>query len=311
VRARRRTILVALGGNALTAAGQRGTYAEQRENAGRVAGMLAELRLAGHRLVVTHGNGPQVGALELQQAAATDEVPPLPLHALGAMTQGFLGYVLVDALGERLPDTPVAALVTRVEVDPDDPAFEHPSKPIGPFYSGREAEELRSERGWKLVEDAGRGWRRVVPSPEPVRIVEGETIATLVERGVVLVAAGGGGIPVVAREGRLVGVNAVIDKDRSAAVLASTVQADLLLMLTGVPRIAIGFGTDEQRELERLSAVDARRYLAEGQFPAGSMGPKVEAALRFVENGGEAAIVADFDHAADAVAGRHGTRIVA
>ncbi len=307
-----KTILVALGGNALAATGERGTYVEQRANAERVAGLLADLRLRGHRLLLTHGNGPQVGALALQQEAARDEVPPMPLHALGAMTQGFLGYLLVSALGERMPGTPVAAVVTRVEVDHADPAFASPSKPIGPFYARREATELAAARDWQVVEDSGRGWRRVVPSPEPLRIVEAEAVSALVERDVIVVAAGGGGIPVVATgNGRFAGVNAVIDKDRSAAVLASAVRADLLVLLTGVPRVALDFGTPRQRELELLSAAEARRHLAEGQFPPGSMGPKIEAALRFVEDGGEAAVVSDFVHAAEAVAGRHGTRIVA
>jgi carbamate kinase len=308
---RRQAVLVALGGNALIAEGQRGTFAEQRANAEQVAGVLAALH-ADRPLIVTHGNGPQVGALELQQEAAREQVPALPLDALDAMTEGFLGYLLMSALGDHMPETTVVALVTRVEVDPDDPAFAHPTKPIGPFYDHLEAEQLAAEHGWQVVEDSGRGWRRVVPSPEPLRVVEAAAVEALVERDVVVVAGGGGGIPVVATaDGRLAGVGAVIDKDRSAAVLAAAVHAELLVLLTGVPRIALDFGRPGQREVELLSAAEARHYLDEGQFPAGSMGPKVEAALRFVENGGEAAIVSDFAHAADAVAGRHGTRIVA
>jgi carbamate kinase len=311
VAARRRTVLVALGGNALVAEGQRGTFSEQRANAERVAGLLAELN-AHRRLVVTHGNGPQVGALALQQEAAGDETPAMPLHALDAMTEGFLGYLLMDAMGARMPDATVVALVTRVEVDPDDPAFAAPTKPIGPFYDAAEAERLRIAHDWQLVEDSGRGWRRVVPSPEPLRVVEVAAITALLERGVVVVAGGGGGIPVVATgDGGLTGVSAVIDKDRSAAVLAAAVEAELLLLLTGVPKIALDYGRPGQRELELLSAAAARRHLEDGQFPPGSMGPKVEAALRFVEAGGGAAIVSDFAHAAEAVAGRHGTRIVA
>jgi carbamate kinase len=306
---RRKAVVIALGGNALVAEGQRGTAREQLENARRVADVLAEMA-AGWRLVVTHGNGPQVGALALQQEAARDEVPAMPLDVLDAMTEGFLGYVLISAMTERIPHG-AAAMLTRVEVDPADPAFERPTKPIGPFYTEDEARRLAADHGWVVADDAGRGWRRVVPSPQPLRVVEAEAIATLLERDVVVVAGGGGGIPVVSRPGgRLDGVAAVIDKDRSAALLASAVSADLLVLLTGVPRILLDFGLPQQRAVERLSADEAHRYLDEGQFPPGSMGPKVEAALRFVENGGQAAIVSDFAHAAEAVAGRHGTRIV-
>jgi carbamate kinase len=306
---RRGTVLVALGGNALVAEDQSGTYSEQCANAERVAEMLGELHTQ-RGLIVTHGNGPQVGALALQQLAAREEVPPMPLDALGAMTEGMIGYVLMSALTERV-DATVVALVTRVEVDRNDPAFAEPEKPIGPFYSKGEAERLAAEYDWQVVEDSERGWRRVVPSPEPLRVVEADAVGALLERDVVVVAGGGGGIPVVATDdGRLEGVSAVIDKDRSAAVLASAVGAELLVLLTGVPRIALDFGTSEEREVECLSAKEARHHLDDGQFPPGSMGPKVEAALRFVENGGDAAIVSDFDHAGAAVVGGHGTRIV-
>jgi carbamate kinase len=303
-------VLVAIGGNALVAEGQSGTYSEQVANARAVAGMLGDLH-AERRLVVTHGNGPQVGALALQQEAARGRVPVMPLDALDAMTQGLLGYLLVGAIRDEIPGADVVALVTRVEVDPDDPAFEDPTKPIGPFYEEDEARRLAGEHDWHVVEDGGRGWRRVVASPMPLRAGEAETIAALVERDTVVVAGGGGGIPVIETADGYEGVAAVIDKDRLAVVLAEAVGAELLLLLTGVPRIALDFGKPGEREVERLSAGEARHHLEEGQFPAGSMGPKVEAALSFVEDGGSAAIVSDFAHAAAAVAGDHGTWVVA
>lgn len=303
-------IVVAIGGNAIVAEGQRGTWEEQLENARVVAPELVGLRRTGHEVVLTHGNGPQVGALHLQHARSADEVPPLPLEALVAMTQGQLGYLLQTAIEEVDPDVRTAAVLTRVRVDRDDPAFGHPTKPIGRFYQEGEAREMATRHGWTTGEDAGRGWRCVVASPYPAEIVDFESIGALAERGILVIAAGGGGIPVVRRDGRLAGVEGVIDKDRASATLALTVQAGLLVMLTGVPWIALDYGTRWQRDMARLTVSDALRLLEAGEFPPGSMGPKVESAVRFVNGGGRAAIVTSIERLVDAVEGGAGTWIV-
>jgi carbamate kinase len=305
-------LVVAIGGNALTREDQRGTWEEQLENAGAVARQVAELGRQGHQVILTHGNGPQVGSLHVQQGAAWDEVPALPLHSLGAMTQGQLGYLLETAIGEVDPELRTASVLTRVRVEPDDPAFDSPTKAIGRFYSEEEAQRIADQRGWRMEEDAGRGWRAVVASPRPVEIVELEQIRALSDGGSFVIAAGGGGIPVVRGEdGALRGVEAVIDKDRCSAELALALGAELIVLLTGVERVALDFGTRWQRDMARLTVSDAVRLLGEGEFPAGSMGPKVESAEHFVAGGGRAAIVTTNDRLLEAVAERDGTWIVA
>lgn len=306
----RGTVVVALGGNVLTAEGQAGTVEEQRENARRMASAVARIVRAGWRTVLTHGNGPQVGNLAIQQEEGARMVPPLPLHVLVAMTQGQIGHVLGAAIANAIGE-PVAVVVTHVEVDRDDPAFSAPSKPIGPFFDPATARRLARRRGWVVREDAGRGFRRVVPSPDPRAIVEADAIADLVRRGFTVIAAGGGGIPVVRRGRRLEGVDAVIDKDLAAERLASGIGADTLLLLTGVDHAAIDFGTARERPLGEVTAADLRRYLDDGHFPAGSMGPKVRAAIRFVEGGGRRAIITSPRRALAALAGTHGTRVIA
>lgn len=305
-------IVVAIGGNALTREDQSGTWKEQLDNARVVAREIARLGTEGYGVVLTHGNGPQVGSLHVQQGAAWDEVPPLPLDSLGAMTQGQLGYLLETAIGEVDPRLRTASVITRVRVEPDDAAFSNPTKSIGRFYSEEEAGRIADQRGWRMEEDSGRGWRAVVASPQPVEIVELEQIRALSEGGSFVIAAGGGGIPVVRDpgDGALRGVEAVIDKDRCSAELALALDADLLVMLTGVDRVALDFGTRWQRDMARLTISDAVRLLAEGEFPASSMGPKVESAEHFVAGGGRAAIVTSASHVLDAVAGRGGTWIV-
>jgi len=296
--------VVALGGNALLGPGERGTAVEQRAN---LAATFAAARsiLTEGPVVITHGNGPQVGNELLRQELASAEAPPLPLYVAVAQTQAEIG-ALVAAELEPVAGRRVAVVLTRVVVSEDDPAFADPTKPVGPFYDADRARELEQERGWSVREDAGRGWRRVVPSPKPLAVLELEPIQTLLASGLLVVAVGGGGIPVVARDGRHDGVDAVIDKDHASALLASALGADRLVVLTQVPAVYTGFGTDEQRALEEL--VPGRDDRLIESLPAGSMRPKVEAAFRFVtETGGEALITSSEALAA----GEPGTRIVA
>lgn len=297
------TLVVALGGNALIRAGERGTAAEQ----------LAALRdtftalepLLGEAIVVTHGNGPQVGNELIRQERAAEEVPPLPLWLAVAQTQAEIGALIESELAPAA-GRPVACLLTHVEVDPDDEAFEQPMKPIGPFYGEEEARALESERGWALVEDAGRGFRRVVPSPAPLRVVELDSVRALLATGAIPVACGGGGIPVASRNGKLKGIDAVIDKDRASALLAKELGAERLLILTEVPAVYEAFGSRDQRELRELSADEAEELLP--GLAAGSMRPKVEAAVDLARAGGETLITSQ-DALAEALAGRAGTRI--
>lgn len=284
-----RTAVVALGGNAFTRQEQTGTYEEMTANARAMAAAVHGLRQAGWRVVVTHGNGPQVGNLAIQQDAGAAQVPAQPLHALVAMTQGMLGSLIQQALGE--PD--LVCVVTHVVVDPADPAFGRPTKPIGPFYA-------HPREGF--VEDAGRGYRRVVPSPRPLEIVEARAISRLVEDGFVVVASGGGGIPADA-EGRP--VSAVIDKDLSAALLATAVRARALALVTDVDAVMLDFGTPSARPITAITADEMRRHLLDGQFPEGSMGPKVRAALRFLDSGGERVAITRAELVPDALAGRN------
>jgi carbamate kinase len=287
-----RTAVVAVGGNALTRPDQRGGAEEIAANAAEMAVALSGLVRAGRRLAVVHGNGPQVGNLALQQDALADTVPAQPLHQLSAMTQGQLGGVLARAIDAACGAGVAVCVLTHVSVDRADPAFARPTKPIGPFLDREEAEELVRERGWSVVEDAGRGWRRVVPSPQPIGIVELPAVETLLAAGTVVLAAGGGGIAVAdAPDGAMTALDAVIDKDLAAAVLAAALGADELYLLTGVDRVYLDHGTPKQRPVPRLDAEEAARYLAEGQFPPGSMGPKITAALAFLESGGHRAII--------------------
>ena len=302
-----RSAVVAVGGNALTAEGERGTAEQIAANAGRMATCLAELAAGGWQLAVAHGNGPQVGALAMQQDAAAGEVPPQPLADLCAMTQGQLGSVLVRALDAHLGRGRAVAVVTHLTVDLDDPAFADPTKPIGPFFEHGRAVELAAERGWQVAEDAGRGWRRVVPSPQPGEVVELTAITTLLAAGHVVLAAGGGGVAVVKdHDGSLRGVDAIIDKDLAAAALATSLGASELYLLTGVDCVLLDFGTSQQRPVHRMGLAEAAGHLADGQFPAGSMGPKVDAALRFLRAGGRRAIITSAGCLAAAAAGQTG-----
>jgi carbamate kinase len=294
--------VIALGGNALIRAGERGTAAEQLANLSRAIAAIQPL-LHEPGLVITHGNGPQVGNELLRQERAAEEAPPLPLWLAVAQTQAEIGALVSAELRPALVGREPACILTHVRVAENDPAFERPTKPIGPFYSDLEAERLERERGWTLVSDANRGHRRVVPSPEPLEIVELEVIRDLVSANTVVIACGGGGIPVVRRDGRLAGVDAVIDKDRASALLANGLDAERLLILTEVPAVYRHFGQPDQEELHELSRSEAERLLPE--LAEGSMRPKLESALAFR---GET-LITNFEALANALAGRAGTRI--
>lgn len=312
-----RCAVIALGGNALTAEGQLGTYQEQQHNAAAMVESISELLDEGWRVVIVHGNGPQVGNLAIQQEKGRDDVPEMPLFALDAMTQGQLGSLIAIALYRACHGRyHIAALLSHVIVDLSDPAFEHPTKPIGPFFSEPQATELARTRGWKVALDAGRGWRRVVASPKPRGFVELEAVRCLLEAGHVVVAGGGGGIPVGRRDDGWEGVDAVIDKDYAAAELAHQLGAQALLLITGVDAVMLDFGKDTQRRLTEVDVDEAERHLADGQFPEGSMGPKIRAAARFLREGGQVAVVTSATMAAatlrstDTDDARAGTRIV-
>ena len=288
-----RTAVVALGGNAITLEGQAGTYDEMLANCQSMVKAIAQMCEAGWRVVITHGNGPQVGNLAVQQDEAERLVPGQPLYALGAMTQGLIGHLIETSIINEIGDAEgmIASVVTHVEVDPGDPAFASPTKPIGPFYSLEQAQERSARTGHPIIEDAGRGHRVVVASPRPLRVLERQAIKTLVDNGFMVIAGGGGGVPVVDDHGTIRGIDAVIDKDRAAALLASEVKADALVLVTGVDAVLLDYGKPTQRELTVVAADEMRAHARDGQFPAGSMGPKVEAALDFVDAGGDVAVI--------------------
>jgi carbamate kinase len=308
-------VVVALGGNALLRRGQEDTYENAYRSARGAAEKIADIAAAGWEVVVTHGNGPQVGRILLQQEAARGWVQPMPLDVCGAESQGQIGYLLQVTIGdvfyERGMERPVATVLTLTRVRLDDPAFKDPTKPIGPFYEEDEANKLADERGYAMKPDAHGGWRRVVPSPSPYSIVEAPVIRQLVADGVIVIASGGGGVPVVEDGPRLVGVEGVVDKDLAAAILASDVEASVLLILTDVKMVQQGFGTDRAEPLERLTLAEATELLEAGEFGSGSMGPKVRAAIGFVEHGGRRAVIGDLDDAVAALSGRAGTTITA
>lgn len=309
-------ILVAIGGNATHPEDIEGTSQEQKTIAARTARALLPLATRDNELVITHGNGPVVGKILMRQALTRDKIAPMPLDICVAHSQGGIAYLLVQALENALreADNPrhVACLLTQVEVDPDDPAFRNPSKPIGKFYTEEEARRVGREMGWMMREDAGRGWRHVVPSPKPKHVCDISLIQVLARRGTVVIAGGGGGIPVVrGPKGVRHGVEAVIDKDLTSAHMANILGIGLLMILTAVPRIAVDFGKPGQRELAHVTMRELRAYEAEGHFPPGSMGPKVAAALRFLEGGGERVIIAHLDQVDAALRGEAGTHVVA
>jgi carbamate kinase len=305
--------LVSLGGNAILKHGQRGTAEEQEANVQNTARHLAALLRKGERIAITHGNGPQVGNILLQNEIAKDKLPQMPLDVCGAESQGMIGYMLQRALRGELEGTkiPVATIVSQTLVDAEDRAFKNPTKPVGPFYTAKEAEQLRESKGWHIISDSGRGYRRVVPSPTPLDIVEKETIIRLFETGTVVISVGGGGVPVVReKNGRLRGVEAVLDKDRTAALLARTLGVETLLILTDVEKVYINYGRPDQHALDRMTVEDCRKYLAEGQFPEGSMGPKIQSAVSFLtESPKGKVVIASLEMAEEALKGNAGTTI--
>ena len=307
-------IVVALGGNALSLDGK-ATAVAQQQVADQTTGLLARLVQAGHELAVVHGNGPQIGNIILhEEAINTEKTPTMPVDTCGAMSQGQIGYWLQKAFYNNFQTLgitkPVASIVTQVVVDPNDPAFSNPAKPIGPFYSEQEAKKLAAERGFTVKEDAGRGWRKVVPSPKPIDIIEADLVKMALDNQAILITAGGGGIPVYYQNDKLVGLEAVIDKDFAAAKLAEIIEADVLLILTAVDTVKINYGQPNEQAIDQMSLDQARQYIAEGQFAPGSMLPKVEASIKFVSTGnGRQAIITTPEGALEALNGQIGTKI--
>ncbi|MGG3506475.1 carbamate kinase [Paenibacillus lautus] len=307
-------VVIALGGNAILQPKQQATYENQIANIQKSCEVIARIVRQGYEVIITHGNGPQVGNILRQQDEAREVVPPFPLHVCSAESQGFIGYMMDQCMKNELQklglNQAVTSILTQTEVSLKDPAFLNPTKPIGVFYSEEEAKRLAEDKGWVVKEDAGRGWRRVVPSPMPQSIVGADVIKSLASQGAIVIAAGGGGIPVSRQtDGTLVGVEAVIDKDRSGYQLAQDVQADIFMILTDVHNVYVNYGKPNQKSLETISLEEAKRYADEGQFSVGSMGPKMESAIGFAEKGG-IAIICSLDQADLALEGGAGTRIV-
>lgn len=304
--------VVALGGNALTRADQAGTAEQIESNAIQMAAGIADLYRAGWRVIIVHGNGPQVGNLSIQQEGQVDLVPPQPLHVLNAMSEGQLGSVLVRAIDSILGAGTAVAVISHMTVDREDPAFQTPTKPIGPFFSEAQALALSEQRGWTMREDSARGYRRVVASPRPIEMLESSAVETLLAAGKVVLAAGGGGVAVSHEGGYYQGVDAVIDKDSAAARLARSVKASAMIIVTGVAAVSIDFGTPRARSVHELPLAIAEKYLAEGQFPPGSMGPKMQAAIEFVRDSGGTAVITSAEHMLSALdpAATVGTRII-
>jgi len=308
-------LLVAIGGNATHPENIRGTSDEQKDLAARTAQALLPLAKLDNELIITHGNGPVVGKILMRQALTQDRIPPMSLDICVAHSQGGIAYLIMQAMENALReiDNPrhVACLLTQVEVDPDDPEFRHPSKPVGPFFTEEQAAELGRELGWLMKSEVGRGWRHVVPSPKPRHIVDLSLIQVLARRGTIVIAGGGGGIPVVrGPKGVRHGVTAVIDKDLTSAHMANVLGVKHMLILTAVSKIAVNFGKPDQRYLDRVSLREIKALHAEGHFPLGSMGPKVAAAIRFLEGGGERVIIGHLDEAMMALTGESGTQVV-
>lgn len=308
-------LAVAIGGNATHPEDVTGTSEEQKQVAARTAEALLGVMTRVETLIVTHGNGPVVGKIMMRQMLTMDRIPPMSMDICVAHSQGGIGYLLMQAMENALrnagSDRHVAALLTQVEVDPGDPAFENPTKFVGPFFTEEEARRIERDLGWLMREDSGRGWRHVVPSPKPKHICDISLIEDLSRRGSVVIAGGGGGIPVVREEsGTRSGLAAVIDKDLTSALLGKVLGLEELLIVTAVNRVAINFGKPDQRELDEIAVADLKKLYAEGHFPPGSMGPKIDAAIRFIEGGGKRAIIGHLDSAVPALLGETGTHVI-
>jgi carbamate kinase len=312
---RARTVVIAIGGNASYPPTIKGLAEEQLALMATAAEHLVTIIRSGYRIVLTHGNGPVVGNILFRMARTADELPPMPMDICVAHSQGGMGYMLqqtlANALHQHAMDTAVSSIITRVEVSADDPGFADPTKPVGRFFAKDDADRLAREHRWQFVEDSGRGYRRVVPSPNPIAVLDLPTIKALIEAGTIPIAAGGGGIPVVRdADGNYTGVSAVIDKDLTSALLAADLGAEALVMLTAVDRVALDFGKPTQRPIDRMTATEARRHLDDGQFPPGSMGPKITAALNYLARGGRKVVITSLDRTSEALHGDAGTVIV-
>lgn len=308
-------VLIAIGGNATHPDNITGTSEEQKAIAAHTAKALLPLTLLENELVVTHGNGPVVGKILMRQTLTRDRIPPMSLDICVAHSQGGIAYLLMQAMENALREAGsprhVVCLLTQVEVDADDPAFRDPSKPVGPFFSEPDAEKISQEIGWLMKEDAGRGWRHVVPSPKPKHICDISLMQALSQRGTVVIAGGGGGVPVIrGPKGVRHGVEAVIDKDHTSALMGNVLGIEDMMILTSVPRVAVHFGTSRQQDLDRVTLEELRAYFKEGHFAAGSMKPKIEAAIHFLEGGGKRVIIGHLDEAMDALSGKTGTHII-
>jgi carbamate kinase len=307
--------VVAIGGNAVNKPGEKATAENMFTNLSVTAEYLMQMLKDDYELIITHGNGPQVGNILVQQEFAKNKIPPFPIDVNDALTQGSLGYAIAltlrNALLKAHHPREICSVVTQIVVDPNDPAFQNPTKPVGPFYSEEEGKKLQEEKGWVFVEDAGRGWRRVVPSPIPLDIIEKNAIRQLIKGDIITIAAGGGGIPVNRLpDGSLEGVEAVIDKDRASALLALEIKADLFIILTGVEKVYSDYGKPTQKAFDMLTVQEAQKYLSDGQFPKGSMGPKIEAAVSFVSKTGKKCLITAMETLGDALKGKTGTWVV-
>lgn len=307
-------VIIAIGGNSLITDAKHMTVLDQYRAAGETSHHIAALVKEGYRIVITHGNGPQVGFILMRSEIAKTQLHQVPLESCVADTQGAIGYqveqTLMNELRRQGIKKQMVSVVTQVVVDKNDPAFKNPTKPIGPFFSPEDAENHRKQDGWAVKEDAGRGWRRVVPSPKPLEIIEQDVINTLLQNDIVVIAVGGGGIPVVRKpNGDLQGCAAVIDKDLASCLLAKNLKADIFVISTGVDKVALNFGKPDQKFIDRMTVAEAEKYLAEGQFPAGSMGPKVAAAIDYLKNGGKHVIITQPHLLEDAIHGKTGTHI--
>jgi len=311
-----KTIVVALGGNAISQQFEEGNIHQQFANTRKSLLGVVELVARGYRVLITHGNGPQVGNALIRVEESRRFVPMLPLGVIVADTEGGMGYMIEQCLQNKMHDRgihkEVATIITQVLVDPDDPSIKNPTKFVGPFYKEEQVKELIKKRKWVMKEDPGRGWRRVVPSPIPLEIVEKNIIKLLLEKDVIVIAAGGGGIPVYIdpKNGWLEGIDAVIDKDLASAVLARDVGAHELMILTAIEKVALNFGKPDQRFLDTMTVAEARKYMEEGHFPRGSMGPKIQAAINFLESGGERVIITSIEKSVDAIEDLAGTKII-
>ena len=311
---KRKIALIAFGGNAILPKTQRGLQSEQIKNAKKAAQLMIYIVKRGYDLIVVHGNGPQVGNLLIQMEESITKVPPFSLEVCDAMTEGSMGFMLekaiVNELRKNSVDKDVATLITQVVVDREDPAFKNPTKPVGPFYTKYRAQMLRREKKWAMIEDSGRGYRKVVPSPKPIDVIPKRIIQDLVHSGKIVIAVGGGGIPVIINSrGLFEGVEAVIDKDYAASLVAREVKADLFIILTNVNRVCLNYGTPDEEPIEVMTVKQAEEHISQGQFPPGSMGPKIKAAIEYIQGGGKEVLITSANHLRASLINRSGTKI--